>query len=314
MNIFQIYAIGIGFILDLLIGDPYKMPHPIKLYGHVIYWLEKKLNKGNKKKVKGAFAAVGLILISYFVFYVIQTISKQSNYLLLAISSVFIFYGLANRTLINEVLKVNKRLTEEGLNAGRDQLKYIVGRETQSLSEHEIRKASLETLAENLSDGVIAPLFYLFIGGFPLMMAYKMVNTLDSMIGYKSERYKDFGCWAAHIDDVFNFIPARISAFLMSVVSLKIRPFRFIFKYARKHSSPNAGYPESALAGILNCQFGGPATYHGELVNKPFIGDHKLTFESKHVRYACAINLKTSFLFLILGILVLLIVQCKIAM
>ncbi len=302
MNDFKIYAIVLGFLLDLIIGDPYKMPHPIKLYGHTIYWLEAKLNKGRLRKLKGAIVAIGLILLTFAVFYAVKYVSMSNTYVLFFVTSVFVFYGLANRTLIKEVLKVNKRLHEEGLEAGRDQLKYIVGRETKTLSEHEIRKASLETLAENLSDGVIAPMFYLFIGGFPLMMAYKMVNTLDSMIGYKSERYKDFGCWAAHIDDVFNYVPARITAFLMAVVSLKLRPFRFIVQYGRKHSSPNAGYPESALAGILNCQFGGPATYYGELVNKPFIGNNKLTFESKHVLYACGINLKTSILFLILGI------------
>ncbi len=304
MDIFQIYAIIIGFILDLIIGDPYKMPHPIKLYGHTIFWLEGKLNKGTARKFKGAIVALALIILAYVAFYTIQYFCMSSEYVLLTVSSVFVFYGLANRTLIKEVLKVNQRLNEEGLEGGRDQLKYIVGRETQSLNEHEIRKASLETLAENLSDGVIAPMFYLFVGGFPLMMTYKMVNTLDSMIGYKSEKYKDFGCWAAHIDDVFNFIPARITAFLMAVVSFQIRPFRFILKYSRKHSSPNAGYPESALAGILNCQFGGPATYHGELVNKPYIGDNKLKFESKHVYYACGINLKTSLLFLVIGIIV----------
>ncbi len=302
MSSLYIYAIISGFVFDLIIGDPYKMPHPIKLYGHSIYWLEKKLNQGNSRKFKGAFVAISLIFLAFSIFYGIEYLSDFSKYVSFSVTVIFVFYGLANRTLVREVLKVNKRLSEEGLEAGRDQLRYIVGRETHSLSAQEIRKASLETLAENLSDGVIAPMFYLFIGGFPLMMTYKMVNTLDSMIGYKSDRYKDFGCWAAHIDDIFNFIPARITSLLMAIVGFQIRAFKFIIKYGRKHSSPNAGYPESALAGLLNCQFGGPAMYHGKLVNKPFIGDRKLEFTSEHVKYACGINIKVSVLFLVIGI------------
>ncbi len=302
MSSLFIYAIICGFVFDLIVGDPYKMPHPIKWYGHTIYWLEKKFNRGESRKLKGALVAVGLIFLAFGVFYGIQYLSSLSDYTFFIVTTIFVFYGLANRTLIKEVLKVNKRLREEGLEAGRDQLRYIVGRETHSLTAQEIRKASLETLAENLSDGVIAPMFYLFIGGFPLMMTYKMVNTLDSMIGYKSERYKDFGCWAAHIDDIFNFIPARITSVLIALVSLKVRPFKFILKYGRKHSSPNAGYPESALAGILNCKFGGPAIYHGKLVEKPFIGDRNLDFTSKNIKYACGINLKVSILFLMVGI------------
>jgi adenosylcobinamide-phosphate synthase len=148
----------------------------------------------------------------------------------------------------------------------------------------------LETLAENLSDGVVAPLFYYAIGGVPLLFAYKMVNTLDSMIGYKSERYRQFGCFAARTDDVFNFIPARITALLMLLVTFRWDVAPFVLKYGPKHASPNSGYPESAMAGILKCRFGGPNVYHGVLVEKPFIGETKREITAKDISKACAVN------------------------
>ncbi len=297
-------SIVVGFILDLLIGDPYSMPHPIKVFGNIIAYGEKVLNNNIKRKFKGGIMAVGLIIVSYLCFKGIVVLAAVNSYASVIVGSVFVFYGLANRTLINEVLKVEKELSKNGLEAGRKQLSFIVGRQTDKLDAQSIRKAALETLSENLSDGVIAPLFYLFIGGIPLMFAYKMVNTLDSMIGYKNDRYKDFGCIAAKVDDVFNFIPARITALLIALVSFKSKSFAYIFKYGNQHSSPNAGYPEAALAGALNCRFGGPSEYFGKVVDKPYIGENPLELNSKHVNYSCGINLKASFLFLIVGLVV----------
>ena len=245
--------------------------------------------------------AVLLICSTYLVFLVLKKLISLNIYVHITISSIFIFYGLANRSLIYEVIKVNRALSEKGLEAGRKQLSYIVGRDTSKLDEQAIRKASLETLSENLSDGVIAPLFYLFLGGFPLMLTYKMVNTLDSMIGYKNDRYKDFGFIAAKTDDLFNFIPARVTAILMAIVSLKIKPFNYIFRFGNKHSSPNAGFPEAALAGALNCQFGGASEYHGVIVQKPLIGDHNRKLCFKDVTYACGLNIKSSVFFLLIG-------------
>lgn len=294
--------VAIGFILDLLIGDPYSMPHPIKLFGKAINFGETILNKGNQRFAKGAIMSVLLILCTYFVFVCIEKMISLNTYMEIIVGSIFVFYGLANRTLINEVRKVDRVLSKEGLEAGRKQLSFIVGRDTSRLDEQSIRKAALETLSENLSDGVIAPLFYLFIGGIPFMFAYKMVNTLDSMIGYKNERYKDFGCIAAKVDDVFNFIPARITALLIAAVSFKSRSFTYIFKYGNQHSSPNAGYPEAALAGALNCRFGGPSEYFGIVVNKPYIGERNTILTSKDITYSCRINLKASLFFLILGL------------
>lgn len=279
-----------GFVLDALIGDPYFLPHPIRLFGNAISFGEKRLNRGRYRKLKGALLAILLIGFSFTFFSVLLKFLEGYSYLFLVISSVFVFYGLANHSLIYESLKVIKVLDKEGLEAGRKQLSMIVGRDTSALSEHQIRTAVLETLAENLSDGVIAPLFFYTIGGVPAMMAYKMTNTLDSMIGYKSDRYKNFGWFAAKFDDVLNFIPARTTAVLMASITFSLRAFAFIFKYGHKHSSPNAGYPEAALAGILNCRFGGPNIYHGQLVNKPFIGENKREVFTKDVRKACWIN------------------------
>ncbi len=298
----SIMVISIGYILDLFIGDPYSLPHPIKFFGRSISFFEKKLNNGQQKKIKGALMSLSLIISTLIAFYFLKSLISFNYYVDVIISAVVIFYGLANRMLVNEVLKVNRVLSHEGLEAGRKQLSFIVGRQTDKLDEQAIRTASLETLAENLSDGVIAPLFYLFLGGFPLMMTYKMVNTLDSMIGYKNERYLQFGFFAAKIDDIFNFIPARITAVLIAAVSIKAKSFQYIFKYGHQHSSPNAGYPEAAMAGALDCRFGGPSEYHGKVVSKPYIGQNNRTITPKIVNTACGINIKSSFLFLGLGL------------
>lgn len=300
-----IIALTFGFILDLIIGDPHWMPHPIRLFGNAISLGERKLNKGNNRFVKGALLTLVLVAIAWLVFYYTEWFVKDYYYAHLAFLTVFVFFGLANRCLIHEVLLVERKLTNEGLDAGRKQLSYIVGRDTKTLTENKIRTAMLETLSENLSDGVIAPLFYFALGGIPLMFSYKMVNTLDSMLGYKNDRYKDFGKFAARLDDVFNFIPARITALLMVVVTLSPRAVKFVFKYGHKHASPNSGYPESALAGILNCRFGGPNVYHGVLVEKPYIGNNERIIEKKDVLKACAVNIFSSLLFVVILVVVL---------
>jgi adenosylcobinamide-phosphate synthase len=288
----------VGFILDSILGDPLWLPHPIRLFGKAITFLEIKLNKGKYTKLKGGIAVLTLMSITYFGFYFIMGFSEPLKYLYYPIASIFVFYGLANRSLIKEALKVERKLSKEGIEAGRKQLSYIVGRDTSQLSENEIRIAVLETLSENLSDGVIAPLFFYALGGVPLMFAYKMINTLDSMIGYKSERFKKFGFFAAKLDDIVNFIPARITALLMVLITLNFKGLKYIFLFGNKHSSPNAGYPEAALAGILNCRFGGSNFYHGKLIDKPFIGLKERSILKKDIRTACVINYATATVFL----------------
>jgi adenosylcobinamide-phosphate synthase len=205
---------------------------------------------------------------------------------------VFVYYGLANKTLIKEGRNVFQALETQGLEAGRKQLSRIVGRDTSALTPQQIRIAVLETMSENLSDGVIAPLFFYAIAGVPGMMTYKMINTLDSMIGYRNERYEQFGKFAARLDDVVNFIPARITAALMALVSGSRRAVRFIFQYGNKHKSPNSGYPEAALAGIMDTRFGGPNVYHGKLVEKPFIGTNDRAVLPHEITLASNINHK----------------------
>ena len=212
-------ALLFGWMLDLVFGDPQHLPHPIVWFGKMISWGEHRLNHGGRRKMKGALMAVGLILIVAGVTWLLRYgLSLLHPCLPLLIDTVIIFYGLAGTTLIREVRQVFLAL-DRSLDEGRRQVARIVGRDTSQLSAQEVRTAALETLAENLSDGVIAPLFWLALLGTPGMMAYKMVNTLDSMIGYRTERYRDFGCVAAHIDDVANYIPARLTALLMVLVS-----------------------------------------------------------------------------------------------
>lgn len=290
----------IGFIADILIGDPHWLPHPVRLFGRLISFGKKWLNKGKHRKLKGAIMAVALVSAVFLFLFVLLKVVSDSFVLCTIVASVFVFYGLANHSLIKESLLVIKALKKEGVEAGRKKLGFIVGRDTADLNENQVRTAVLETLAENLSDGVIAPLFFYAVGGVPAMLAYKMANTLDSMIGYKNERYKDFGWFAARFDDVLNFLPARITALLMVLLTFNWRGLKFIFKYGRQHASPNSGYPEAALAGILNCRLGGPNYYSGKVVVKPYIGDNNRTVSDADVYKACVINFASAFFFILL--------------
>lgn len=227
------------------------------------------------------FLISAVFALSYLLVYFSYQLSVVLGIIL---SGILVFFCLAGKTLIDEVRMVFQAV-DRSLEEGRKQVGRIVGRDTSELSADEIRTAALETLAENLSDGVIAPMFWFAIAGVPGMLAYKMVNTLDSMIGYKNERYRQFGCWAAHIDDIANYIPSRITALLMVVASGRLSLLGFVARYGKCHASPNSGYPESALAGILNCRFGGPHSYFGEIVYKPYIGynDRELTTNDMYV-------------------------------
>ncbi len=292
----------LGWLLDFIFGDPSRLPHPIVWFGKMISWGEHHLNKGCHRMAKGAVMAIVLILMVFFVVWGLKRIIPNTV-LWLILDTIIIFYCLAGTTLIREVREVFLAL-DRSLDEGRQQVARIVGRDTSQLSAQEVRTAALETLAENLSDGVIAPLFWLALLGTPGMLAYKMVNTLDSMIGYRTERYKDFGCWAAHIDDVANYIPARLTALLMVIASGKLSLLKFVWKNGRRHASPNSGYPEAALAGILNCRFGGPHYYFGELFDKPYIGEKDRELTTKDMHTAVRINRTAELLMLALTLVV----------
>lgn len=260
-----------GYVLDKLLGDPAWLPHPVVLFGKTIAAAERRLNRGARRVFKGALTAVVLIAATYLAAFYLLKLTEEWTWVNILLQTILVFYCLAGTTLSREVREVEKALGRS-LNAGRMQVARIVGRDTAELSGQEVRTAAIETLAENFSDGVVAPLFWYVLFGVPGMLAYKMVNTLDSMIGYRTARYRLFGRWAARIDDVANYVPARISAWLLAAASTRKGLLDFIATYASCHASPNSGWPEAAMAGILDCRFGGPHDYFGERVDKPYIG------------------------------------------
>ena len=295
----------VGWIADLVMGDPERLPHPIVWFGKAIAWFERLLNKGRGRRVKGIITALLLISIVYAgMYFLLRWVDGINVFLGLAVKAVMVFYCLAGTTLVREVKKVFEAV-DRSLEEGRRQVARIVGRDTMELSEQEVRIAALETLAENLSDGVVAPVFWYAILGVPGMMAYKMVNTLDSMIGYRTQRYREFGWCAAHIDDVANYLPARLTTLLMLTVTGRFRLLNFVTWFGREHASPNSGYPEAALAGILDCRFGGPHTYFGEVVEKPYIGTNDRPITTADMERAVSINRRVEVVVVVITCLIL---------
>ena len=287
----MIVPLGVGYMADLLLGDPRGWPHPVRLFGAAIALGDRVLNRGRARLMKGALLVLVLCGVvdagSYFVLNALRVWWVPAYYV---VASVGVFYCLANRSLLDEGQAVLNALEGEGLEAGRRRLSWIVGRDTAQLSEQQLRTAVMESMSENLSDGVVAPLLFYLVGGLPAMLLYKMINTLDSMIGYKREPYRLFGRAAARLDDVANLIPARFTALLMVLVTGSRRGLRYLVRYGRLHASPNSGYPEAALAGILNCRFGGPNRYKGNLVEKPYIGENDRILTPRDFRQVKYIN------------------------
>ncbi|MBQ3698719.1 MAG: cobalamin biosynthesis protein CobD [Prevotella sp.] len=294
----------VGWIGDLMIGDPSWLPHPIVWFGKLIAAFERWLNRGRFRKLKGALTAIVLIAAVFAAFYYLMDWLYSINVFLgMTVGAICVFYCLAGTTLIREVREVF-RTVDRSLEEGRTQVARIVGRDTSNLNEQEVRTAALETLAENLSDGVIAPLFWYLLLGVPGMMAYKMVNTLDSMIGYRTERYCEFGWCAAHIDDAANYLPARITAMLMLLVTWRFSLLPFVTWFGREQDSPNSGYPEAALAGILDCRFGGPHYYFGEWFDKPYIGTNERPLTTDDMRRAVSINRRVEVVMVVLVVVI----------
>jgi adenosylcobinamide-phosphate synthase len=310
--IYLIIPLLAGYLLDLFFGDPAWLPHPVRAFGWLIEKGESWLNRAPFAKtpftfVKGMvltlFLCIGVYILLHWSLTILWTLNIP---LFLTVSSVCVFYGLANRQLITEGKMVFGVLKREGVEAGRLQLSRIVGRDTARLGSQQIRIAVMETMSENLGDGVIAPLFWYAVAGVPGMMTYKMINTLDSMIGYRSERYEQFGKFAARLDDLANFIPARLTALLMVIVTASRKGAGFALRYGHLHKSPNAGYPEAALAGILDVRFGGPNSYQGLLVDKPFIGSNNREIAAEEIRTVIGINHRVCLLMVALVLLVIL--------
>ena len=293
----------LGWLLDLLLGDPARLPHPVVWFGRAIAACERRFNRGPHRRLKGTLVALTLVVATFAVVSFLRTLLPSTLRTLLDL--ILIFYCLAGTTLVREVRQVFLAL-DHSLEAGRRQVARIVGRDTTALTAQEVRTAALETLAENLSDGVIAPLFWLTLLGTPGMLAYKMINTLDSMIAYRTPRYQDFGRFAARLDDVANYVPARLTALLMLLAAGPrhfVRRLRFLLRNGRRHASPNSGYPEAALAAILDCRFGGPHHYFGQLMEKPYIGDTERPLTTADMKKAVRINRTAEFMMLLLAIL-----------
>ena len=306
-----------GWLLDRRFGDPAGLPHPVVGFGKLIAAGERRWNRGAHRMLKGGLLTVGLVVGTWmttkaiiellWLGYLTTLLFEWSPGVWISFALVFlfetaaIFYSLAGKTLIDEVREVF-RAVDRSTEAGRRQVARIVGRDTATLTPQEIRTAALETLAENLSDGVVAPLCWYALLGVPGMAAYKMVNTLDSMIGYCTERYRRFGCVAARIDDAANWIPARLTALLMVLAAGRPRLMRFVLRFGPQHASPNSGWPEAALAGILDCRFGGSHDYFGETFYKPYIGTNDRPLTTADMQRAVVINRRVEIAGIVLAI------------
>ena len=320
---YHIIAFIAGFVLDLLIGDPHFIPHPVRLIGSFISFLDKRLNseagynssenEANLTKYKRGVLLVFTVIFATFAVSVIILVAAYSINLYAGViaEAVMTWQILATKCLRVESMRVYDALRTDGVDAGRRAVSMIVGRDTSVLDEAGVTRAAVETVAENTSDGVIAPMLYTAIGGPVLGFVYKAVNTMDSMLGYKNDKYMYFGRFAARLDDVVNFIPARISAYLM-IIAAFIGGRQFdgknayrIFKRDRfNHASPNSAQTESVCAGALRVQLAGDAVYFGKLVKKKYIGDGLREIEYEDIKRANRLMYITAFLCELLSVAV----------
>jgi adenosylcobinamide-phosphate synthase len=303
------YIIFLAFILDLILGDPFFLPHPVVYMGKAIDFFESKFRLIFSNQVCcGILFAVFLIGSTFIITHLILSFCTSVNIILgQTVSVVFMFFTLSAKSLYKAAIAVKIALETNGVEAGREKVGMIVGREVENLDRTGIVKAAVETVAENFVDGFLSPLFFALIGGVPCAMAYKMINTLDSMIGYKNERYIEFGKASARIDDIANFFPARISVVIISIAAILLPGNRGIislftgFKEGKLHKSPNAGFPEAAFAGALKIRLGGPNYYHGKLVEKPYIGNHFGNPDLPQIKRACELMLLASFISMLIA-------------
>lgn len=298
----------IGFIIDIILGDPYSLPHPIRAIGTLISKYEKFVrSRFNNLRKGGVFLAVAVIVISTLAPLLILILCYRINVILgVAIESVMCWQLIAARCLQKESVKVYRAISENDTEKARKAVSMIVGRDTDVLDEKGIIKAAVETVAENTSDGVTAPMMYISAGGAALGFLYKAVNTMDSMIGYKNEKYADIGRFAARLDDLLNYIPSRLTALAMILSAYLLRldgknAFHIWKRDRRKHASPNSAQTESVCAGALDIRLAGDAYYFGELHKKEFIGDDIRPPESEDIRRANRLMYCTSVIVLIIS-------------
>ena len=308
---YHLIALLIGFFVDLLLGDPHSIPHPVVWIGKLISAAEKLVRRLFPKTVRGENIAGGVLwVIVVLVSTAVPALLLYAAYRLhpaagLILESIMCWQILATRSLRDESMKVYTALKTGTLEQARYAVSMIVGRDTARLTEQDVARAAVETVAENTSDGVIAPLLFLALGGAPLGFFYKAVNTMDSMLGYVEPPYKNIGCIPAKLDDVFNFLPARLSAFLMlaagALLGLDVKNGWRIFRRDRyQHASPNSAQTESVCAGLLGLRLAGDAWYHGVLHKKPYIGDEVRQIEYEDIPRTCRLMYASAALGLVL--------------
>ncbi len=301
------FVIPAAFVLDLILGDPLWLFHPIRWMGNGILYFEPLFRRLIKKPlVSGGLFSIFLISITFLIALAcVKCAYLLSEPLGILLEIVLVYYCISAKSLMQAAMAVDRALKEKGLPAGREKLSWIVGREVKDLTEQGVIRGAVETVGENLVDGVISPLFFAAIGGAPLAMAYKMVNTLDSMVGYKNDKYLYFGRIAARIDDVANYIPARLSVPVIALASKilsgngKVSLFTGITE-GRNHSSPNAGFSEAAFAGAMGVRLGGPNYYHGKRVEKPYIGTRFGDVGKGDIDKACRLMLLSSLVWMLI--------------
>lgn len=308
------YMMSLAVLADLFIGDPKTKLHPVVLIGMLIGWLEKILLRQSdtpeQKKRKGMVLVCAVLMIIY-------SISVLIAVLLLSLgpwwffggSIFFLVFTIAPRSLAEAGIEIRECLQAGDMEKARTRVSWVVGRDTDRMDEAEVTRATVETIAENIVDGIISPLFYFFLGGFPMAMMYRAVNTMDSMIAYKNEKYIDFGYAAAKLDDVFNYIPARITALLLIVSAAILRydwkkSAEIVRRDADKHPSPNGGYPESAVAGALHIRLGGMNYYGGEEHFRAYMGDAQEVLAGKHIDQTIRLLYVATILFCVIGLVI----------
>jgi len=300
-----LYILPAAFLLDFLLGDPIHFPHPVRWMGKIITALEPKFRKlPVGLTLSGAMFSISLIFIVWFSTFLIVATAQSIHPLAgIGIQTLIIYYSISIRSLSDSAMSVYRPLEKGQLQQAKNKLAMIVGRDVEKLNDSQIAQAAVETVGENLVDGVISPLFFAAIGGAPMAMAYKMINTLDSMVGYKNEKYKHFGKPSARIDDIANFLPSRLSIVIIAIAAQILngkggRSFKIAVTEGTNHTSPNAGYPEAGFAGSLRVRLGGPNTYSGCLLSKPFIGASFAEAEPDHIKKACDLMTLSSLIWL----------------
>jgi len=306
--------ISAAYVADLFFGDPSGYPHPVKLIGRTISFFEKRLLQwAHTPRMQHFLGVILAVTIVSGVGILTWAIIRMAGWVHPVLSSVIIIFfaytTLATRNLYDEPRKVIRALEQGDVNLARRQVGFLVSRDTDHLDEKEICRALIETVSENTSDGIVAPLFYLIIGGPPLAMAYKALNTLDSMVGYRNDRYRYFGWASARGDDLANLIPSRLTALIFILSSFILRKnwrraWRATWRDGRKNSSPNSGYPEAAMAGALGVRLGGKNSYFGRVEEKPLIGEPERSIDRNVVQESLHLMIVNSFIAVIITILV----------